>query len=169
MSTIRMPSQCGTTNGVCKPATCPQRWRGPRGRGLAGGLDPRVLRRRPARRAPCAPRAPRRLDRPPALMIHEIPLERRTLHGHFSRDLPPILTIDSGDTVAFACLDAGWHLTPDDTFEPREAELDDGHALIGPFEISGARAGQTLEVGIDEVRVGSWGATFAAGWSSPLN
>jgi acetamidase/formamidase len=30
---------------------------------------------------------------------HEIPLERRTLHGHFSRDLKPILTIDSGDTI----------------------------------------------------------------------
>jgi acetamidase/formamidase len=102
-------------------------------------------------------------------VIHEIPLERRTLHGHFSRDLPPILTIDSGDTVAFACLDAGWHVAPADKFEPREAELDDGHALIGPFEIRGARAGQTLEVRIDEVRVGSWGATFSAGWPSPLN
>jgi acetamidase/formamidase len=102
-------------------------------------------------------------------VIHEIPLERRTLHGHFSRDLPPILTIDSGDTVAFACLDAGWHVTPADKFEPREAELDDGHALIGPFEIRGAGRGQTLEVRIDEVRVGSWGATFAAGWPSPLN
>jgi acetamidase/formamidase len=102
-------------------------------------------------------------------VIHEIPLERRTLHGHFSRDLPPILTIDSGDTVAFACLDAGWQVTPADKFEPREAELDDGHALIGPFEIRGAEKGQTLEVQIDEVRVGSWGATFAAGWSSPLN
>ena len=33
-------------------------------------------------------------------MIHEIPLERRTLHGHFSRDLEPILTIDSGDSIA---------------------------------------------------------------------
>ena len=73
-------------------------------------------------------------------MIHEIPLERRTLHGHFSRDLPPILTIDSGDTVAFGCLDAGWHVTPADKFEPREAELDDGHALVGQFELRGAQA-----------------------------
>ena len=29
-------------------------------------------------------------------LLHEIPLERRTLHGHFSRDLEPVLTIDSG-------------------------------------------------------------------------
>ncbi len=43
-------------------------------------------------------------------MTHEIPLERHALHGHFSPDLPPILSIDSGETVAFACLDAGWNL-----------------------------------------------------------
>jgi hypothetical protein len=29
--------------------------------------------------------------------LHEIPLERRTLHGHFSRDLAPVLAVDSGD------------------------------------------------------------------------
>ena len=40
--------------------------------------------------------------------LHEIPLERRTLHGHFSRDLEPILTVDSGDSIAFSCLNAGW-------------------------------------------------------------
>ena len=34
-------------------------------------------------------------------MIHELPLERRTLHGHFSRDLEPVLSIDPGDTVRF--------------------------------------------------------------------
>jgi acetamidase/formamidase len=102
-------------------------------------------------------------------VIHEIPLERRTLHGHFSRDLPPVLTIDSGDRVAFECLDAGWNTGPGEKFEPRDEQLDDGHALIGPIAISGARAGQTLEVGIDAVRVGPWGATFAGGWSTPLN
>ena len=39
------------------------------------------------------------------MALHEIPLERRTLHGHFSRDLDPILTVDSGDSIAFACLE----------------------------------------------------------------
>ena len=42
------------------------------------------------------------------MTLHEIPLERRTLHGHFSRDLAPVLTVDSGDSIAFACLNAGW-------------------------------------------------------------
>jgi acetamidase/formamidase len=102
-------------------------------------------------------------------MTHEIPLERRTLHGHFSRDLAPILTIESGDAVAFSCLDSGWHVAPGEKFEPRNEELDEGHALIGPIEVRGARAGQTLAVRIDEVRVGSFGATLAGGWQTPLN
>ena len=89
-------------------------------------------------------------------MKHEIPLERRTLHGHFSRDLDPILTIDSGDTVCVACLNAGWHMGREQTFEPRDGDLDQGHALIGPFAVRDARAGETLEVRIETVRVGPW-------------
>src|SRR6266550_620968 len=102
-------------------------------------------------------------------MIHELPLERRTLHGHFSRDLPPVVAIDSGDTVAFSCLDSAWHVTPADKFEPRDEELDAGHALVGPIELRGAHAGATLAVRIDEVRVGPFGATLAGGWPTPLN
>ena len=102
-------------------------------------------------------------------MLHEIPLERRTLHGHFSRDLEPILTVDSGDSVAFSCLNAGWRDRRGKSFEPRHDELDAGHALVGPVEVRGARAGQTLEVGIEAVRIGGWGVTEAGGWNTPLN
>jgi acetamidase/formamidase len=109
------------------------------------------------------------MDRDAARVIHEIPLERRTLHGHFSPDLPPILTIDSGDTIAFSCLDASWNVGPGEKFAPRDPKLDEGHALIGPIEVRGARAGQTLEVRIEEVRVGEFGFTVAAGWSTWLN
>ena len=101
---------------------------------------------------------------------HEIPLERRTLHGHFSRDLEPILAVDSGDSIAFSCLNAGWRTADHQLYpERREGELDAGHALIGPIEVRGARAGQVLVVGIDEVRIGSGGVTQAGGWSTPLN
>jgi acetamidase/formamidase len=110
------------------------------------------------------------------MTLHEIPLERRTLHGHFSRDLEPILTVDSGDSIAFAAPDAGWGIGPPqdadgtrECFEPRDPELDRGHPLIGPVAVRGARAGQTLEVRIDEVRIGGWGITDAGGWSTPLN
>ena len=100
---------------------------------------------------------------------HEIPLERRTLHGHFSCDLEPIVSIDPGDTIAFSTLDSGWHVSPGAHFEPRDEELDSGHALIGPVEVHGARAGQVLEVAIDRVVVGDWGWCAAADWSTPLN
>jgi acetamidase/formamidase len=107
---------------------------------------------------------------------HEIPLERRTLHGHFSRELAPVVTIEPGDSIAFAAPDAGWGIGPprDDggtreRFEPRDPELDRGHPLIGPVEVRGARPGQVLVVEIEEVRVGTWGITDAGGWSTPLN
>jgi acetamidase/formamidase len=38
--------------------------------------------------------------------------DARTLHGYFSRGLPPVLEIDPGDTVVFQTLDAGWGLEP---------------------------------------------------------
>ncbi len=100
---------------------------------------------------------------------HEIPLERRTLHGHFSRDLAPILTVDSGDSIAFSCLNSGWRTAEHEVFPDRDDELDAGHALIGPVEVRGALAGQTLEVEIDAVRIGAGGVTQAAGFSTPLN
>lgn len=98
------------------------------------------------------------------LVIHDLPLERATLHGHFSVELPPVLTIEPGDTVRLSTLDAGWgleapHLDGSDRreFAPRDPDLDAGHALIGPIAVRGAREGQTLVVLIDELRVGSYG------------
>ena len=100
---------------------------------------------------------------------HEIPLERRTLHGHFSQGLEPVLTVEPGDTIAFSCLDSGWNAQPGSKYEPRDPELDAGHALVGPVEVRGARAGQTLEISIDRVVPGAWGWCGAGNWSSPLN
>ena len=100
------------------------------------------------------------MDRIAAGVIHDIPLERATLHGHFSRDLPPILAIEPGDSVAFACPNAGWRLDSGEQFEPRDDELDAGHALVGPIHVNGAEAGGTLAVRIDEVRPGTFGETF---------
>jgi len=96
-------------------------------------------------------------------VIHELPLERANLHGHFSRDLPAILTVDPGESIAFSCPNAGWRLDSGETFEPRGEELDAGHALIGPVDVRGACAGATLVVRIDEVRPGTFGETFAHG------
>jgi acetamidase/formamidase len=93
-------------------------------------------------------------------MMHELPLERRTLHGHFSCDLEPVLTVDPGDSVRFATLNAGWRDVHGEEFEPRDPELDDGHALVGPIKVRGAPAGGTLAVRVESVRPGRWGVTF---------
>jgi acetamidase/formamidase len=96
-------------------------------------------------------------------VIHELPLERRTLHGHFSRDLEPVLAVAPGDSVRFATPNAGWWLDDGSRFEPTSSPEDDGHALAGPIEVCGATAGQTLVVQIDDVVPGPWGETFGDG------
>jgi acetamidase/formamidase len=93
-------------------------------------------------------------------VIHALPLERRNLHGHFSRELEPVLEIDAGDSVRIDVPSAGWELASGDAFEPRSSPEDDGHALVGPIAVRGARAGQTLAVRIDEVTPGPWGVTL---------
>jgi acetamidase/formamidase len=37
-----------------------------------------------------------------------------------------------------------WLKSPHEQFEPRRSPEDDGHALIGPIAVRGARAGMTL-------------------------
>jgi acetamidase/formamidase len=108
---------------------------------------------------------------------HIIPLERRTLHGHFSPDLPPILTIQPGDTVISSALDANWfaeRISPEAdalrrTFEPRDLVLDAGHALIGPIYVEGTRPGQTLAIHIQDLKPGSWGWSAAGGYDTWIN
>jgi acetamidase/formamidase len=109
-------------------------------------------------------------------MIYELKAERANLHGHFSRDLPPVLQIHAGDTVRFQTLDANWGLEPYNginlkrrEFEGRQPVLDDGHALTGPVSIQEARPGMTLAVRTGILEVGQWGTTFAGGWPSPWN
>jgi acetamidase/formamidase len=94
-------------------------------------------------------------------VIHDIPLERETLHGHFSRDLPAIATIEPGDSIVFSCPNARWRVEAGEKCELRDERLDTGHALIGPVDVRGAQAGATLVVHIDEVRPGVFGETFA--------
>lgn len=98
------------------------------------------------------------------MTLHRLEPERRTLHGHWSRDLPPVLTIDPGDAVDFVTLDAAWGLQmpqrpgrPDVQFEPRDPELDSGHALTGPVAIRGAQPGMMLGITVEELVTGSWG------------
>jgi acetamidase/formamidase len=91
-------------------------------------------------------------------VIHELPLERRTVHGRWSRDLAPVLTIDPGDSVRFETLSIFWWRKRGEPFAARAP--DDGHALAGPIAVRGARTGATLCVHIDEIEPGAWGVTL---------
>jgi acetamidase/formamidase len=93
------------------------------------------------------------------MAVHELPLEPRNLHGHFSRDLEPVLTVDPGDTVLIAVPNHAWNVEPEEQIVARNPELDTGHPLAGPIEVRGAQPGQTLVVRIEEVRPSHWGVT----------
>ncbi len=111
------------------------------------------------------------------MAVHTIEPSRETLHGVFSRDLPPVLTVDPGETVVFRTLDAGWGLEPPTAsgverrrFEDARPEWrGDGHALCGPVAVRGAEPGMVLEVRIRELRPGGWGWTHAGGPYADLN
>jgi acetamidase/formamidase len=110
------------------------------------------------------------------MAMHTIEAVRENLHGHFSRDLLPVLEVESGDTIRFRTLDAGWFVEPaqaDGTrgrqFEPRDRVLDRGHALCGPVFVDGAEPGMTLELGIGELRTCGWGWNVAGGFKTALN
>jgi acetamidase/formamidase len=109
------------------------------------------------------------------MATHRIEPHRETLHGTFSPDWDPVLTIDSGDSVTFTTLDARWSLepmTPDGNtqkFAPKTPERDNGHALCGPIAISGAKPGMVLAVEIGEIVPANWGWTVGGGWSNGIN
>lgn len=108
------------------------------------------------------------------MTTYTIEPERATLHGTFSREYPPVLTIEAGDSVQFCTLDASWWVGPDENgerrqFELRDAERDRGHALCGPVAIRGAQPGMTLAVQINQIRPGTWGWTSGGGWDSAVN
>jgi acetamidase/formamidase len=105
---------------------------------------------------------------------HTIEPTAETLHGSFSRDFTPVLTIDPGDSVRFRTLDADWVLDDPTTFSefptrmealgtrhtPRHPERDEGHALCGPVAVRGAKPGMMLAVHINRIVPGTWGWSF---------
>lgn len=94
------------------------------------------------------------------MALHELPREAAYLHGYFSVDLEAVLEIEPGDSVRISVPSAGWHLTADEKLSPQRPELDTGHPMSGPVAVTDAKAGQTLEVRIDSVDPGEWGATW---------
>ncbi|WP_096269708.1 acetamidase/formamidase family protein [Paucisalibacillus globulus] len=111
--------------------------------------------------------------------IYELEPTSDTLHGFFSKELEPVLTIQSGDTVIFRTLDSAWGLErrlapgkPRKKFtelKPNRQTNQFGHALVGPVYVENAMPGDTLEIKINEIVPGSWGWTSAGGFPSYWN
>jgi acetamidase/formamidase len=87
----------------------------------------------------------------------------RTYVGH-SRDLPPIASIKSGDTIELQLPNAsGGQLTPQSVAHD-VATLDRSKAnpTLGPIAVEGARPGDTLQVDILEIVPDDWAFTVQA-------
>jgi len=89
--------------------------------------------------------------------------------GVFDASFPPLLTVNSGDTVVLECVSGGKEVMP-----PPESGLKippalaaihaanipraPGHLITGPVAVSGAEPGDMLEVRIDAIELGNdWG------------
>jgi acetamidase/formamidase len=95
-----------------------------------------------------------------------------TVTDVFSRDLPPVLTVDPGDTLVVRSLDASGHLerqtTPGES-KPKMIIESRGHCLAGPIAVRGAEPGMMLAVRLSALRPDEWGWTVSAAADTPLN
>ena len=103
-------------------------------------------------------------------------LFREIVRANLLAVMPPVVTVDPGDTVRFRTLIAGWDVEPPASadeegpkFSPRQKGLDDGHALCGPVAIRGAEPGMVLEVHIECVEPDHWGWSTGGGWENDRN
>jgi acetamidase/formamidase len=97
---------------------------------------------------------------------------RESMIDAYTYDVPPVLTIDSGDTVVVHSLDASGHLDRQRTpGEDRPVMFPDrrGHCLVGPIAVRGARPGQLLAVRFEAFRPDDWGFTATGGRDNILN
>ena len=104
---------------------------------------------------------------------HQLDPSPSTTAHVFSRDLPPVLTVDPGDTILLRSLDASGHLEPQ-TFPGQRVPMmvsksgGSGHCLTGPIAVRGAVPGDVLAVRFVSLRPDIWGFTVAASRDTPL-
>jgi acetamidase/formamidase len=103
---------------------------------------------------------------------HQLDPSPSTTVDVFSRDLPPVLTVDPGDTIVLRSLDASGHLQPQafpgEQVPTMAGEGRRGHCLTGPIAVRGAAPGQVLAVRFVSLRPDPWGYTVAGGRDNPL-
>jgi amidase len=95
-------------------------------------------------------------------MMHRI--DARNLAYSFDAKNRPVLAISSGDTVVFETVDAraGRAMDPTDEYVvPPPPPLNKLNPVTGPVFVRGARAGDTLLVEVQEIKLGAKGYTIA--------
>jgi acetamidase/formamidase len=103
---------------------------------------------------------------------HRLDPAPETTTDVFSRDRPPVLAVDPGDTIVVRTLDAAGHLEPQRTpgeGRPTMFSGRRGHCLAGPIAVRGAEPGMTLSVHVAALTPGPWGWTVAGRRDTPLN
>ena len=102
---------------------------------------------------------------------HRLDPTPETTRDAFSRDHPPVLTVDPGDTVVVRTLDAGGLIdrpTAPGADGPRLIKQARGHCLTGPIEVRGAQPGDILALRLVSLRPGDWGWTVSGGRDTPV-
>jgi acetamidase/formamidase len=105
------------------------------------------------------------------MTTHRLDPTPQTTVEVFSREHRPALTIDRGDTVVVASLDAQGYLEqPTEPGQQRPHMFPDGrgHCLTGPIEVRGAAPGDLLELRLNDIAPGTWGWTAAGGRDTPV-
>ncbi|KAG9312416.1 hypothetical protein JVU11DRAFT_6797 [Chiua virens] len=93
------------------------------------------------------------------MSIHAVKREQANLA--WDNSIPPVLTISSGSTVHFSCLDASnGQITPASTAASIAAvNLELFNHVNGPVYIQGAMPGDTLQIDVLDVQTADWGWT----------
>ena len=100
---------------------------------------------------------------------HIAPTPQTVRWGTFDAAYPPVLTVESGDTVVLECVSGGPEVMPPPgsglSIPPALAAIHaanlpraGGHIITGPVAVAGAAPGDVLEVRIDGIALGNdWG------------
>ena len=104
-----------------------------------------------------------------------------TVHwGYLDSSIPPVLTIEDGETVFIECVtaDKPWMPPPDQGFDilPEMVEIHDkvkkgtgAHIFTGPIFVKGAVVGDVLEVDIQEINIRqNWGWNIFRGYMGTI-
>jgi len=106
--------------------------------------------------------------------MHIVEPNEYTTHGYFSRELNPILRIESGETIRYRNMyDARWQAYDPETKLLKQSPLRDGdplkgHCLLGPVAIRRAKPGMVLEVQVGEIQVAPMGWNTGGGGDDPV-